>query len=76
MAKLTFELGEGEYYTKSTIESGGEDIYEIMELVERVLVAGGFHSETVQRGFIERAEEYLLAKAEEDDNEHANSTEG
>lgn len=68
MAKLTFEIGEGQYYTKSTVESGGEDIHEIMDLVDRVLIAGGFHPETVKNGFTERAEEYLLNQAEEVEN--------
>lgn len=56
MIKITIE----DQYGQSMIESVKDDldIYEMMELIERALLATSYHYNSIKDGFISKAEEY------------------
>jgi len=63
VARLTHEA----YDEKQTIEFDAQcDIHEYLDQIERLLVAASFHPESVKDGFIAKAYEIELSKAEED----------
>ena len=53
-AKITHEAYDG----KQTIEfCAGSDIHQYIDYIERLLVAAGFHADTVKCGFLSKADE-------------------
>jgi len=56
IARITHEA----YGEKQTIEfSAGSNIHEYLDYIERILIAAGFHPESVKCGFFEKAEEIV-----------------
>ena len=51
--KIIFEYNEK---SKIEITTDAETIYEVMDEIEKALIAYGFHPDTVKEGFIEKAE--------------------
>jgi len=49
-----------EYDEKNRIEliTEAENIHEVMDEIEKALIAYGFHSNSVKEGFIQKAEDY------------------
>lgn len=72
LARLIHEA----YGEKQSIEfSAGSNIDEYIDYIERLLVAAGFHPESVKQGFLSKAEEIDIEEEQRAANEEDLHTE-